>query len=598
MPGVAPASLKSRPSTRRSADPARARGLRRALAGGPCPAPAIVRVPEHVDAQHFLVLLTRHRDSLIAAERLHRRYRYDFRRFSSTLAAYGHIRRLATAAPASAHVATSMRQLVEGFAAFHPEWELDRGDSFVNRDRYHSTVRDHLADLVACGLLTWQAGVNDEGEERRTELLLLDAPQVDVEELALAKTRLTWWARRYPGLDTGSSVRVPNAPRAAKALPPGQRAKRARARCKAAKAAKAAGGPAGARGFSSSGAPPSGALPALQGKASNPPSALNVPSATPTRTPELGSRTHRGANGLGVEAGARASAREFPSVPQGAVETKWNCIAEEEVDQSSGDLGHAGGALSAAGGVRSGAELSAEAERRVAAVLADPEQMARLATEQRSVDELHAAIGRQASRRTLELAASPAERAWPPIRVREAWALARYGPDQIGPGSATAVRLSHDRHAQLLRAVRRYERYIGLALAVAPGSSAERGRLEHLHGLPAGGWAPSSTSPAAASTTARPGACRPSMSFPASCARSPPPTTPGAGTRWPAAPPTVTSPRRTGSGGRPTPRPGRPGCASTPTVGPSSSTGRTQAAGSPSKPTTPSSRPPATRIAA
>ena len=170
------------------------------------------------------------------------------------------------------------------------------------------------------------------------------------------------------------------------------------------------------------------------------------------------------------------------------MEGSGNCITEGEVDRRGDDLGHAGG-VREAGEARSGAELSAEVERRVAAVLADPEAMAQLVAEQRSVDELHAAIGRQATRRTLELAGSPAERAWPPVRVREAWALSRYGADQIGPGSATAVRLSRDRHAQLLRAVRRYERYIGPARATSPGTPAERGRLEHLRELPVAGWA-------------------------------------------------------------------------------------------------------------
>jgi hypothetical protein len=62
-----------------------------------------------------------------------------------------------------------MPELDRGLARHcHPSWQLT-DDKFAYRDRYHSAVRPRPRELQAMGLLHWP-GVDDEGEERRTEL--------------------------------------------------------------------------------------------------------------------------------------------------------------------------------------------------------------------------------------------------------------------------------------------------------------------------------------------------------------------------------------------------------------------------------------------
>ena len=56
-------------------------------------------------------------------------------------------------------------------------WALaDQIDRFADRDAHHASVRRWLDLLQALGLIRWQAGINDAGEEARTEIALLEVP--------------------------------------------------------------------------------------------------------------------------------------------------------------------------------------------------------------------------------------------------------------------------------------------------------------------------------------------------------------------------------------------------------------------------------------
>ena len=94
---------------------------------------------------------------------------------------------------------TSFRQLVAGIAALHPDWKITGGDGFEDRDRHHRAVRRRLDALQAMGLLRWRIGHDLDGEERRTELELLPAPEVTAEELQAAARQLErWQAQLWP----------------------------------------------------------------------------------------------------------------------------------------------------------------------------------------------------------------------------------------------------------------------------------------------------------------------------------------------------------------------------------------------------------------
>ena len=90
--------------------------------------------------------------------------------------AHAYVYRLAAGGRFGGTAVTSMPQLVRGLArCCHPTWELSE-DEFVDRDRYHTTVRPWLRDLQAMGLLDWRIGTDDDGEDRRTELVLRAVP--------------------------------------------------------------------------------------------------------------------------------------------------------------------------------------------------------------------------------------------------------------------------------------------------------------------------------------------------------------------------------------------------------------------------------------
>ena len=167
------------------ADPARERGLRRARKLEPCPPVDPTPLPPPAEPVQVLALLTRVRSARVAAGQLADERLYDVRAFKCCYAELGYLRRLAAAGRAGGTVVTSMRQLVAGLAALHPAWKIT-GEGFEDRDRHHRAIRRRLENLQAMGLLRWRIGTDLDGEERRTELELLPAPELSVEELDAA----------------------------------------------------------------------------------------------------------------------------------------------------------------------------------------------------------------------------------------------------------------------------------------------------------------------------------------------------------------------------------------------------------------------------
>lgn len=136
----------------RRANPARARGLRRAARyRAPCAPAGWTALPAPVDAVSVLALLTRVRAERVAAGEISARRLYDVRAFKSAYAELGYLRTL-TRRPTGGTIVTSMPQLVAGLARLHPAWTMD-GEKFADRDRHHSAVRRRLGDLQAMGLL-------------------------------------------------------------------------------------------------------------------------------------------------------------------------------------------------------------------------------------------------------------------------------------------------------------------------------------------------------------------------------------------------------------------------------------------------------------
>ena len=240
MPSTLTPPNRSAPSAAAAA--ARARGLRR-VTGGSCTPLTRTPVPDAPAAAVHLALLTGHRSDLVLAGTLGRRRLYDLRTFKSTIALYAQLQRLAHAEK-SGTFATSMPQLVVGAARSRPGWTMAR-DAFADRDRHHSRMRAWLDTLEAMGLLTWQAGQNLEGEDARTEIILLPVPPVGPEALLAARKRLSLWRERYGrSLNTGSTTGVRSVAQKAAPLSTDQQAARAVARAKARGAARSVANPA------------------------------------------------------------------------------------------------------------------------------------------------------------------------------------------------------------------------------------------------------------------------------------------------------------------------------------------------------------------
>ena len=166
---------------------------------------------------------------------------FDLRAYKSVLAELSYYRRLARAGAPSAHVATSMPQLIKGLARLHPSWKMT-GDPLEDRDRHHSAVRRRLRAMVEAELIVWTRGVNLDGEEARTELLLLEPPQVTPQELAAARAQLAKWRVTHGNrLNTGSSTGIRDIAKVAALPSPAERCTRARNRVQQLRAARIRG---------------------------------------------------------------------------------------------------------------------------------------------------------------------------------------------------------------------------------------------------------------------------------------------------------------------------------------------------------------------
>ena len=373
---------------------ARARGLRRKLQGGGYASLDDAPPPTVPTARQLLALLT--------CERAARGLRpYDLRVFVSLLAVLRYLHRLGRARPAGAQIASSMPQLVAGLAPIMG-WERS-GDRFADRDAHHASVRRWLDLLQAIGLIRWQAGINDAGEEARTEITLLAVPDVDTGELRAARERLTYWRRRYgPRWDTGARRCLPAIGRRSRPPTPAQRKKTAIARARAT---------ASARRLSTDSAPPCG-TPANAGEQ---PVELSA-------SPSVG--TTACGQGTGV---TRTHARERASA-----------TAAISAVAKAGEKAGSGGSW----------------EDRVRAVVE------RVAAREAEREDIVATIAAQAQRRALEVAGWGMDRAWSEGRLREAWVVARYGPGGAAQhGAAAAGRLRPEDCARLRRAVGRFARY-------------------------------------------------------------------------------------------------------------------------------------------
>ena len=316
---------------------------------------------------------------------------------------------------------TSMPQLVAGLSALHPEWSME-GSAFGDRDRHHSAVRRRLRDLAAMGLLRWRVGVDDDGQERRTELELLEAPPVSVEELAAAGEQLAAWQARYgSALNTGSSTGVRNAAGHGRPLSSSERRRRGRVRALERVRARQ-----GDRGHQSNSAPPCGA------------------SAPPKNTTVI--REASDLRKACERTGARASANTTTNNPAAFKPTTKTAGTEEREFE--------GGKSSISGAAGSG-ETAQRPERPVW----DSEALvARVKAREEQRAAVIQVIAAQAAGRAKETAEWGPDRGWPYWRLREAWVVARWGANAAADwGPAAAGPLDPEDYERLRRAVRRYD---------------------------------------------------------------------------------------------------------------------------------------------
>jgi hypothetical protein len=423
-------------------DPARARGLRRKRGVAPCPPVEATSLPVVPSAVEVLALLTRVRSVRIATAGLDPSRLYDLRAFKSAWVELAYLHRLAAGGRHGGTVVTSMRQLVAGLAPLHPVWKLS-GDSWEDRDRHHRSVRRRLSALAAADLLDWRIGVDEDLEERRTELVLRPVPELLPDELAAAASRLEQWAGRYdPDLNSGSSTGITDVKHAASPLTASERQRRGcqRAREKA-RARRATGAVTASHNEF---APP------LRGsdKSEN-----NLLAERPANVHEIGevccaeTRVTRACPGAGMEAS---------SASIGLVET-----ASPRGPGSNVPSGLSGLGLS---GLLGRVRVREEARSLVVGVIAE-----------------------QALGRAGVVAGWSLERGWPGGRLREAWVVWRFGAGVAAEwGAGPAGRVDADDLACLRRAVGRYERHAaarpegfpqgGLAaLAQIAAVAAERG---------------------------------------------------------------------------------------------------------------------------
>jgi len=387
-----------------------------------CPAVEPSVLPAAVDAVMLLALLARVRAGRVAAGELSPGRVHDVRAFRCCLAELSYLRRLAAGGRHGGTVVSSMRQLVAGLAALHPAWRIT-GEGFADRDRHHRAVRRRLRDLQAMGLLSWRIGVDVDGQERRTELELLPAPELSVQELKAAAGQLQRWQARYgASLCTGSSTEIPDATRHARPLSASERQRRGVRHAHATAAARRRRGE-----HQSNSAPPYGAPPTAENNNPVNPTALELRDAS-LRTGVT--RAHA------IEGLIAAAALDAP----GTAAIEDDGVGERDASRSP----------SAAAGVPEPAQCP---------VLDVEALLVRVREREAHRAPVVELIASQASARTVELAGWGLERCWPFSRLREAWVVARYGSAaaaESGPSGAGA--LGGEDYARLRRAVARYER--------------------------------------------------------------------------------------------------------------------------------------------
>ncbi|MGO9955969.1 MAG: hypothetical protein ACLP50_08300 [Solirubrobacteraceae bacterium] len=444
-------------------DPARDRGLRRARALAACPPVEPTPLPAAVEQVHLLALLTRVRALRVAAGEFAPDRLYDLAIFKCCLAELAYLRRLAAAGRAGGTVVTSMRQLVAGLAALHPNWKITGGDGYEDRDRHHSAVRRRLHALQAMGLLRWRIGRNLDGEERRTELELQPTPDVSVEELHTAARQLERWHAKYGlELNTGSKTGIRNAASHGRPLSASERQRRGVQHTRAV------------------------AVVRRRSRAEDHFKTPN-PGSLPTAPPFGASAMPK--NDLAVS----TSVSDLREVCQRTGVTRANAPVTSSASGALGDIETGGGE----GEVRLAEGGSAAVEGAVGSCAAvggdgwDPEALiARVKAREAQRAPVLAAIAKDAQARAIEVADWGLERAWPSARLREAWLVARYGAMAAADsGPAGAGPLGPEDYARLRRAVARYERNhaaapdgypaAGLAALLHIGATATERRLHN-----------------------------------------------------------------------------------------------------------------------
>jgi len=411
-------------------DAARSRGLRRGRRSAPCPPVAPTALPAAPTAVELLGLLTRVRSARVAVGELDATRLYDLRAFKASWAELGYLHRLAGGGRHGGTVVTSMRQLVSGIAGLHPSWKLT-GDPWQDRDRHHQSLRRRLSALSAAGLVQWRVGVDEDLQERRTELQLLPVPELLADELTAAAARLQRWETRYgEDLDTSSQTGISNVKRAAAPLSACERRRRGRQR-----AVQAAQSRRDARASQTNSSPPFGA----------PPTSEN------NNDVEISADAHNTTNAYGDRTGVTRTSAPKTAIPDPDIAPVLGSSARAAVgvyDQAPRVGGPAAGEL-----------FEFDVEALVARVRRREAERAGVLGE----------IAGQCERRAREVAQWGPERAWPAGRLREAWVVARSGAAAAADHGPTAagVLLAED-HQRLRRAVARWQAHASAAPASYP----------------------------------------------------------------------------------------------------------------------------------
>ena len=369
-------------------------------------------MPAPVDELHVLALLTRVRQDRVDRGEIKALRLHDVRAYKCVLAELAYLRRLHRRETGGT-IVTSMPQLVKGLSRLHPAWKMD-GDKFADRDRHHRAVRRRLRDLQQMGLLRWTAGLDVDGAEARTELQLLTAPDVDVDELVAAGAQLARWKARYgSGLNTGSRTGIRNAVRRGRPLSASERQRRGVARARA-------------RAQSRAGASTTNSHPHFEA----PPSSENDLPCWPSDS-----------NNVGVlRTGARdAHDRRHANHPPTS-----NSVDAAQEGPSTASLTPSGPNVTLA-----------DFETTRAA------RFERLEARRADRQPVFDVIAAHSARRAADVASWSAGRGWPIDRLREAFAVWRYGEQHVAEHSwDIAGHLGGDDLKRLRRAVRRYERNV------------------------------------------------------------------------------------------------------------------------------------------